>query len=180
MPQRTKIQSILIIGAGVAFLSTSLFAETRKHEPLVTKSKIEEVAVQCNAEITVSETPDYDDETGAVAAKAILMVEIQRSNSPEAIACVKDLIPTVFTALVGREKGVPPLDQAILDDVLKRCDWREKDGFVGFVDGDELRFQPNPSADYDRVDCALKGLKPHAPKFGFVGNEQYRTEEEQK
>ena len=93
---------------------------------------------------------------------------------------MKDYIPTVVTMLVGREKGVPPLSQAILDDVIKQCDWRKEDGFVGLVGDDELRFQPNPTAEYERLDCVLKGVRRYAPKMGFVRNEQYRTAEEQK
>ena len=93
---------------------------------------------------------------------------------------MKDYIPTVVTVLTGREKGVPPMTQAILDDVLKQCDWRKEDGFVGFVGDDELQFQPDRNADYERVDCVLRGVLRYAPKMGFVGNEQYRVEEDQK
>jgi hypothetical protein len=178
MPKRTDIQSILIIGVIGAILSTPLYAEAQKREPLVTKAKIEAVAAACDAKVTVSDSPDYDEQTGAVQQKAMLIVGVQRDNSPEAIACMKDYIPTVVTMLVGREKGVPPLTQAMLDDVLKQCDWRKKDGFVGLIAEDELQFQPDPKADYERVDCVLNGIRPYAPKMGFVGNEAYREEEQ--
>jgi hypothetical protein len=180
MSKRADINSILIIGIATALLSAPLYAETQKREPLITKSKIEAVAAECDAKVTISESPDYDEETGAIEEKAMLIVGVQRNNSSEAIACMKDYLPTVVTMLVGRDKGVPPLNQAILDDVLKQCDWRKEDGFVGLVGDDELQFQPNPSAEYERVDCVLKGVRRYSPKMGFVGNEAYAPEEEQK
>jgi hypothetical protein len=157
-----------------------LLAEPNAIEPLVSKEKVEQLAAKCDAKITITYAPNYDEETGVVEEKAMLMVGVERSNSAEAIVCMRDHLPTVVTTLVGREKGVPPLSQAILDDVLKKCKWRKTDGFVGFVGDDELQFQPDPKADYDRVDCVLQGIKPYAPRMGFVGNEAYSAEEEQK
>lgn len=40
----------------------------------------------------------------------------------------------------------------------------------------ELQFQPAPNANYDTVDRVLAEVrKSEISKFGFVGNEQYRT-----
>lgn len=161
--------------------STTVHAEQLNIEPLITKSKIQGIAEKCKAEITVSEMPSYDEDASDGIGKPMLFVGVERRNSPDAISCVRDNIPTVMTGMVGRAKGVPPLDSEILDGILTKCGWTKADGFVGFVDVDELQFQPTATADYDRVDCALKGIKPYHPtKFGFVGNEQYRVEEEQK
>lgn len=82
-----------------------------------------------------------------------------------------------MTGMVGRAKGVPPLNREMLDAILTECGWTKADGFVDFVDVDELQFQPSAAADYERVECALQGIKPYHPKMGFVGNEQYRVEE---
>jgi hypothetical protein len=171
---KSQFAAILAIASCLA----PSFAQPSSIEPIVTKTKIEEIAAKCEAKVTVSDAPNYDEETGAVQEKAMLIVGIQRNNSPEAIACMRDYIPTVVTMLTGRAKGVPLLSQAILDDVLKKCDWRKKDGFVGLIADDELQFQPDPKADYERVDCVLNGIRPYGPKMGFVGNEAYREEEQ--
>jgi hypothetical protein len=180
MPKRTDIQSILIICVAAALLSAPLAAEAKEREPLVTKTKIEAVAAKCGAKVTVSYVPDIDDESNAVQKGNTLIVGVQRNNSPEAIACMKDYLPTVVTMLVGREKGVPPLNQAIIDEVLRQCDWRKEDGIVGLIGDDELQFQPNSSAEYERVQCVLEGVRRYSPKMGFVGNEAYTSEKEQK
>jgi hypothetical protein len=175
------MKTTFLISLGAVLLSAPICAQQQNFEPLITKSKIQEIAERCKAEITVSEMPSYDEDATDGIGKPVLYVGVKRSNSPDAISCVQDSIPTVMTGMVGRPKGVPPLDKEILDDILKKCGWTKADGFVGFVDVDELQFQPTAAADYDRVDCALKGIKPyHLSKFGFVGNEQYRVEEEQK
>lgn len=170
-----------LISFVAVLLSAPAYAEQQNIEPLITKSKIQDIAVKCKAEITVSEMPSYNEDATDGVGKPMLYVGVERSNSPDAILCVQNNIPTVMTGMVGREKGVPPLDKKILDGILKKCGWKKADGFVGFVNGDELQFQPAATADYDRVDCALRGIKPYHPsKFGFVGNEQYRVEKEQK
>jgi hypothetical protein len=176
------LSSKCLAAATIAFLGCAmpLLAEPNDIDPLVSKAKVEQLAEKCDAKVTITEAPNYDEETGVVEDKAMLMVGVERSNSAEAIACMHDYLPTVVTMLVGREKGVPPLSQDILDDVLNKCKWRKTDGFVGFVGDDELQFRPDAKADYDRVDCVLKGIKPHAPRMGFVGNEAYSPEEEQK
>jgi hypothetical protein len=173
-------KSIAIAVIALLGCAAPLLAETNGIEPLVSKAKIEELAAKCDAKITITDAPNYNEESGVVEEKAMMMVGVERSNSPEAIACMRDYLPTVVTMLVGREKGVPPLSQAILDDVLSQCKWSKADGFVGFVGDDELQFQPDPKADYDRVDCVLKGIKPYARRMGFIGNEAYSPEEEQK
>ena len=177
---RVFIRNLLLTLAAGAFCCTQLSAEPNTVEPIVTKSKIEELAAKCGAKVTVSYAPDFSEETGEVRENAMMLIGIERSNTPEAISCVQANIPTVVTTLVGREEGVPALNQTILDTVLKDCGWQEGDGFVGFVGGDELRFQPDATAAYERVDCVLAGIRPYAPRMGFVGNERYRTEEEQK
>jgi hypothetical protein len=178
MPKRFANSSILFVGVVGAISTAPLYADEQNREPLVTRSKIEAVAAACDAKVTISDAPNYDEETGDVQEKGMLIVGVQRNNSPEAIACMSDYVPTVVTMLVGRESGVPPLNQAILDDVLKQCDWRQEDGVVSLINGDELKFQPKATADYDRVDCVLKGVRRYAPKMGFIGNEQYRIDKE--
>jgi hypothetical protein len=173
-------RNLAVALATVTFCSTQLSAAQDILEPIVTKSKIEDLAAKCGAIVTVSYAPDFSEETGEVRENSMLLIGIERSNSPEAISCVQGNIPTVVTTLVGREEGVPALNQTILDTVLKECDWQKGDGFVGFVAGDELRFQPEVTAAYERVDCVMAGIRPYAPRMGFVGNERYSTEEEQK
>lgn len=169
----TKFLAHVVILASVAIPS---YAVPSKVDPLVTKTKVEDVAKKCGAKVAASYSPSYDDHTGEIIENGTLVVSVQRSNSPEAIACVNAYIPTVITIVVGRDKSVPALDQQRLDAVLKDCDWRKEDGVVE-LEGDEvLRFQPNLTADYDRVDCVLSGLRQYSPKFGFVGNEQYLVE----
>jgi hypothetical protein len=124
--------------------------------------------------------PDVDEETGDVKANAMILVGIERSNDPDAISCFQNHVPSIVTSLVGREKGVPALNQAMLDAILKDCRWTDKDGIILLVGEDDLQFQPNASADYERVDCVLTGVRPHAPNMGFVGNENYVSKEEQK
>ena len=176
----TFTRNLLVKLAAVTLCSTQLSAATHALEPIVTKSKIEELAAKCGAKVTVSYAPDFSEETGEVRENAMMLIGIERSNAPEAISCVQGNIPTVVTTLVGREEGMPALNQTMLDTVLKECGWKKEDGFVGFVAGDELRFQPDATAAYERVDCVLAGIRPYAPRMGFVGNERYTTEEEQK
>jgi hypothetical protein len=46
-----------------------------------------------------------------------------------------------------------------------------------FIKGrNELHFRPARDANYSRVDCALKRLRPYNPFMGFVGNETYHPE----
>jgi hypothetical protein len=175
------MKTTFLISLGAVLVSAPICAQQQNVEPLISKSKIQEIAEICKAEITVSEMPSYDEDATDGIGKPMLYVGVERRNSPDAISCVQDNIPTVMTGMVGRPKGVPPLDQEILDGILKKCGWTKADGFVRFVDDDELQFQPTATADYDRVDCALRGIKPYHPsKFGFVGNEQYRTQEDHK
>ncbi|MEP6786223.1 MAG: hypothetical protein ABI898_10835 [Sphingomonadales bacterium] len=54
--------------------------------------------------------------------------------------------------------------------IAKRCgtpiDW------ISVTGSDEVHLQPPPSADYSKVDCILKELRPKKGiKLGFVGNE---------
>lgn len=172
--------TILILIASI-LSSTPIHAEQQNIEPLITKSRIQDIAERCKAEIKISEMPSYDEDATDGIGKQMLYVGVERRNSPDAITCVQDNIPTVMTGMVGRAKGVPPLNREILDGILEKCGWTKADGFVGFVDVDELQFQPTATADYDRVDCALNRIKPYHPsKFGFVGNEQYRVDDGQK
>ena len=47
--------------------------------------------------------------------------------------------------------------------------------------GDEYNFLPPNDATYSSVDCSLKKLKiVGVPRMGFVGNEAYQNETEQK
>ena len=146
-------------------------------EPLVTKEKIEEVARRCGAEVSVSFVPGYDEDTDTVMEYGTLMVGVRRTNSPEAIQCVSNNIPTVVTMPVGRALGVPPLDQETLQSVLKECDWTAEDGTVALGTDDELQLQPHPDAEYERVEFVITALRPYAPRIGFVGNERYAREE---
>lgn len=173
---KTITATILILIAPTTS-STLAHAEPQNIEPLVTKSKIQDIAQKCQAKITLSEIPSYDEDASDGKGKPMLYVGVERSNSPEAISCVQDNIPTVMSGMVGRAKGVPPLNREMLDAILSKCGWTKADGFVGFVDVDELQFQPSAAANYERVECVLQGIKPYHPKMGFVGNEQYRIEE---
>ncbi len=159
--------------------SALISAEQHDLQPLITKSKIEDIALKCDAKVTLSDMPSYDEDGINDQAKTMLFVGVERSNSPEAIACVQDNIPSIVLGMVGREKGVPPLDQQILNGILKTCGWQDSDGFVGFV-GDVLQFQPNPETEYELVDCVFSGIKPYHPtKFGFIGNEAYAQEKQE-
>ena len=160
------------------FVPAPLLADASGIEPLVTVDKIEAAAAKCGAKFSISHAPDFDEETGAINENGTLVVGVERSNSPEAIACMKAHIPNIITALVGRSKGGVALGQTQLDDILKRCKWRKKDGHISLQSGGELRFEPTMKAKYERVDCVLKGVWPYGPTIGFIGNEQNGAEEQ--
>ncbi len=174
-----KLMLVLVLNSLV--FSIRVNAQTEEIVPLITKSAIEQVGMKCGATITVSQMPLYQVNADNKIGKLSLFVGVDRSNSSESIACVSENIPTIMTGMVGREKDVPPLNEEILRGILNKCEWEKTDGFVGLVEKDELQFQPLPTAKYEHVDCVLNGIKPYHPsKFGFIGNEQYRIEEEQK
>jgi hypothetical protein len=63
--------------------------------------------------------------------------------------------------------------QAALDRIADKCGVARST--FKLVGDDELHIKPDPTEKYERVDCALSGLRvARLPvKMGFVGNEYY-------
>ncbi len=66
--------------------------------------------------------------------------------------------------------------QGALDAIADQCRLSRS---TLLVSGDEVRLRPEPTAEYESVDCALEKLKQLpglGMKMGFVGNEAYTNE----
>ncbi|MCC2975864.1 hypothetical protein LK533_04130 [Sphingomonas sp. PL-96] len=69
------------------------------------------------------------------------------------------------------QTGQAALSQKQLDGMTDAC--RAPRGWLRHKGGDEIRFLPDPDAEYDKVDCVLKQLRESRipMKLGFIGNE---------
>ena len=61
--------------------------------------------------------------------------------------------------------------------IIQECGAEE--GSLWVEDGGAVRFQPSPQADYEAAACVLTKINESGTtRFGFVGNEMYRVDEE--
>ncbi|MFV0625140.1 hypothetical protein ACBY01_14170 [Sphingomonas sp. ac-8] len=76
---------------------------------------------------------------------------------------------------IQRVTGVP--SQKLLDRLTDAC--RAPNRWLVHGGGEEVRFRPDPDAEYDKVDCVLQQLKESRlpMNLGFVGNEAYSETE---
>jgi len=62
------------------------------------------------------------------------------------------------------------MDASTIEGINRDC--KLKEGTLILV-GDEVRFQPPPDEEFERLECALSRLKERpGVKFGFIGNER--------
>ncbi|MBB3910448.1 hypothetical protein [Sphingomonas desiccabilis] len=82
---------------------------------------------------------------------ALLLLQVAFSSAPQA--------------------GGAALSQKQLDAMTDVC--RAPRGWLRHKGGNEVRFLPDPDAEYDKVDCVLKQLRESRipMNLGFVGNE---------
>lgn len=67
--------------------------------------------------------------------------------------------------------------QSDADAILRKCN--AKDIKLIVKPNGEIIFEPSPNADYEASVCVLEYIKQSGTtKFGFVGNEKYRAEDE--
>jgi biopolymer transport protein ExbD len=85
----------------------------------------------------------------------------------------------ICAVLLSSCASLPAVDQTLLDNIATACNLPKSSAIYNPDDSVELKISQN--ANYDDVNCLLEKLKANGvKKLGFIGNEQYRVEEEQK
>ena len=98
---------------------------------------------------------------------------------------MKRVVCMLTLALFGCNETLEPSDKSwskmspadrlvVLDGIASKCRV-ERSTFK--ADGDELHVMPNPSEEYEDLDCAMRRISDiGVTKMGFIGNEAYVEE----
>jgi biopolymer transport protein ExbD len=85
----------------------------------------------------------------------------------------------ICAVLLSSCASLPAVDQTLLDNIATACNLPKSSAIYNPDGSVELKISQN--ANHDDVNCLFEKLKANGvKKLGFIGNEQYRVEEEQK